>query len=496
MDITLEYAHPTTLVTTPTTTTLDVATNIHRPGVQFHGRVRDPLLFRQMLLAQHACILNTGDRDTWLDNDEWLETLDPVVTVYPDEIVFEVFSHEGGCYGLLTAPLSAFEIEGEVHPGTTNIDFSWDLREVLQGIRSSRQTYLTIGQSDATAARDSLGQNHFERRVSVPDRWLRSFLQMQGSQTASPFFITVHPVDLLNALTYLREHRTYRSPQGIRYEMQPDTSVKMILEPWDEVITLRDTHYTGFPRTVRVWGRKRLGVLQDVLPFAQRVTIGILGRGLPHIYTVHCGPFRLTIALSSWTPNDSSSNAFDLTAQQGPANEEHIRQLVALLGTHNGMRRNALLGATDLTTTELEQALLHLCRSGRALYDPATATIRLRDFLQEPVDTASLFPPDPRLAAAQMLLDTDQVHLQEGEKSYYGQKNIIAVIHDGVDYEVTCSLDNNGRIKYGRCGCSFFLANIMSRGPCSHILAARLAYDAHTEDVTAQDDDDDSDDEE
>jgi predicted nucleic acid-binding Zn finger protein len=41
------------------------------------------------------------------------------------------------------------------------------------------------------------------------------------------------------------------------------------------------------------------------------------------------------------------------------------------------------------------------------------------------------------------------------------------------------AVDDEGRIRFGQCQCQFFKDNIMSRGPCEHILAVRSAYDQH-----------------
>jgi hypothetical protein len=81
------------------------------------------------------------------------------------------------------------------------------------------------------------------------------------------------------------------------------------------------------------------------------------------------------------------------------------------------------------------------------------------------------------------------------------ETRITAIVHDDIDYTVTVQVDENGRLRYGRCQCAFFRMNVLTRGPCAHILVARLAFDAPTT-ADAQmpvpagmDDDDDIDDE-
>src|SRR5262249_20936481 len=124
MEIALAYDHRTSLVSTLGTMALDFATNLRRRPVAFIGRVREPFLLRQLLLALHQTI--TSDLRV-VSAEEWLQTLDPVITVHHDQLFFEAFSTDQSCYARLSAPLTAFESEGEVRYGTTNIDFTLDL---------------------------------------------------------------------------------------------------------------------------------------------------------------------------------------------------------------------------------------------------------------------------------------------------------------------------------------------------------------------------------
>ncbi len=81
------------------------------------------------------------------------------------------------------------------------------------------------------------------------------------------------------------------------------------------------------------------------------------------------------------------------------------------------------------------------------------------------------------------MLDAGRVSLRnvtDPDPSQGGRRETraAAVVEDDVAYEVSVAVDGNGRLRFGRCGCQFFQNNLMSRGPCAHILAARLALDA------------------
>ena len=71
--------------------------------------------------------------------------LDPVVTVHPDQVFFEVFSKDEGAYAKLGIDLGAFELDHPPACGTTNIDFSPALYSGIEQMRSYRQTRLSIG---------------------------------------------------------------------------------------------------------------------------------------------------------------------------------------------------------------------------------------------------------------------------------------------------------------------------------------------------------------
>ncbi len=481
MLVTLDYDRHTALVSRPGVTALDFAANRSRQPVAFRGRVKEPLLLRQLLLAQHTVMQSDG---SWRNRGDLEKSLDPVVTVHHDQIFFESFSQDGSCYARLAAPLSAFDVEGEVRYGTTNIDFAWDLREVLQEVRSSRQTYFSIGvpgpEEDAFASASAYG--HFARKIDVTEKQLRGFLQVQSALSMrSLFTFSVRPVDLLTISAFIKENRTPpRSTRALRFELRTGEPIGVVLEPWPQRITLRDSHYAGYERTVRVWGRHRLNLLNDVLPYAQRVTVGVLGRGLPHIYLCHCGPYQFLLALSGWSSNDwSSGNAFDLMAPLNP-NPDHVARVHAYLVEHLAAPRDQIAANTGLSVAEVEGALFQLCRTGKAMYDLATRQYRLRELFAESLPDEILANADPRLVKAQQLFVNGHVRLTNAvTKGRSKETTITAKVMDGItERDVLLSISEDGRIRFARCDCPFFEANLLARGPCEHILAVRLAADA------------------
>jgi hypothetical protein len=483
MEVTLAYDGPSTVVTSPGVSALAIATNRRRAPVSFTGRVKAPYLLRQLLLALQRVVLSDL---RWLDEDEWLRTLDPVITVHHDQIFFEAFSNDQSSYARLSASLDAFEPEGEVRYGTTNIDFTDHLRDALTQLRSSRRTLFSIGATGfgVSTAVGASAREHVERKVTLPDDWLKGFLQVQSAFAMRAYLFDAQPVDLLSIIAFLQEHKPPSLPHGMRVEFTPDAPISVALEPWDKRFALRETRYSGYERSVRLWGRRRLELLQGVLPYAEKVTIGVLGRGLPHFYICHCGPFQFTLALSGWTKNDwSKDSALDALAPRGTPDVKLVARVYAYLGERLLAGRNEIAAGMGIEKREAESALFALCRAGRAMYDPTTRQYRNRDLFADPLDIAALFAPNPKAIAARRLVESGAVtlraitppeHRDDGRRETRAE----AQVTDGQVYDTLVSVDSTGRLRFGRCGCPFFQNNLLSRGPCEHLLAVSMALEA------------------
>ena len=193
MDVALAYSRRTICTGSLTSSALAFATNLRRAPVAFHGRVHEPVLLRQLLLALHEVVISD-----YTERVRWAWTLDPVITVHPDSLFFEAFSNDESSYARLDAPIECFEPEGTPSYGTTNIDFTWALRVALQRLRSSRTTTFSVGAGGFEVATTGPGGTaHLEQKVTLPESWLKGFLQVQSSLALRPFLFDVRPADLL-----------------------------------------------------------------------------------------------------------------------------------------------------------------------------------------------------------------------------------------------------------------------------------------------------------
>ena len=106
--------------------------------------------------------LYTQNREAWI-------VLDPVVSVHPDCLIFEVFSVDESSYGRVTVPTNKLDIFGESVYGTTNIDYSKALADEISRIRSYRPAFIGIGQAGvgiSTGAGEAI-----EKKIDLPPSW-------------------------------------------------------------------------------------------------------------------------------------------------------------------------------------------------------------------------------------------------------------------------------------------------------------------------------------
>ncbi len=480
MKVELAYSHQTAMLDSLNGSALDFAANVRRLPVAFQGQVKEPYVLRHLLTAMHEVIVSDhriSDAGRWV--------LDPVITVHPDEVFFEAFSTDESVYCRLSMPLDGFVVEDEPTYGTTNIDFTMQLRDALQHWRSSRRTVFAISQAGfgvSTQVMDGT-KSHVERKVDVPDSWIKSFLQVQGALAMKAYLVEARPAELLSVIAYMQEHRKMAKSNGLRFDFRTGEPVAINVEPSNDRILLNKTRYNGYPRMVRVWGRRRLELLQGVLLHADKVTIGLIGRGMPHFYICECGPYRFTLVLSGWTRSDwAGGSAFDLLAPRREVDLEKTAAVYNYLAQHYAADLSTIAVYTVLGEGEVQHILFELCRAGRVIFDPVSRQYRLRELFAERLDLEALYAPDPRVAKAQQLFDDDLVQVQSAGPSEVRKRETRATasVQDGdVAYSVVVAVDDDGQIRFGQCQCRFFTNNILSRGPCEHILAARFALDRY-----------------
>jgi hypothetical protein len=79
---------------------------------------------------------------------------------------------------------------------------------------------------------------------------------------------------------------------------------------------------------IRVWGRRRIHILERLIPLARKFTVHLLGSGLPSFYIADLGNMSFTLGLSGWTATDwSQSGNFDLMTPRADVDEMSKRRI-------------------------------------------------------------------------------------------------------------------------------------------------------------------------
>ena len=137
-----------------------------------------------------------------------LALADPVVTSSEERLRFEGFS--GCCSAYARVDLLPDAVAGEtLGRGTTNVDFNAPMLAALARIRDADQVALSVGADEVQLTR---GEHAVvEKKVALPLRWLKGFVEVQSYQARMRL---VHDVPGVEALRFLRS--LPRARPGIR----------------------------------------------------------------------------------------------------------------------------------------------------------------------------------------------------------------------------------------------------------------------------------------
>jgi predicted DNA-binding WGR domain protein len=506
------YAGPSGLVAEEGRARVALFGNTLRPPVRADGAIRDPILLRESLSALYEVVgsdyryvpkdrtaylayqrmrKQSASLDQWQAQRayaEWMMRndplafliLDPVVTVHPDEMIFEVFSKDEGSYAKLGVDWSAFDLDGAPQCGTTNIDFSRSLYDGVQRMRSYRDTRLVIG-TDAVALKTGERPEVLEKKISVPDSWLRGFLQVQSASTLPSTSFTLAPIDLYNVLRHLRLNADRKKGgRGVRVELVPGEPPRLVLEPWDLVLSTHGAPYTGrTAQMIRVWGRRRLMMLRRLLPFAERIDVTLLGTGLPSFTVLRAGPVTFTLGLTGFTSaNWAQAVSFDVLLPRPVSRASEIEAVVGHLRQRWCASAKAIAADLGLKMPVVLEALQLCCQQGMLMYDLARDVYRLRPLTDAPLDLPRLEFRDGREREAHDLIVAKGAVRLVTENRVFGVglelTGKVSVEAEKREFRPQLMIDDDGRVKQAECTCNFFRKHGLKEGPCVHLVALRM----------------------
>lgn len=414
--------------------------------------------------------LYDANREAWI-------VLDPVITVHPDELFFECFSKDESSYGKLSCNYNVFKNVSEFKCGTTNIDYSSALYDEFQKIREYKKTDFSIDPSGFEVHTEN-EEVYKEVKIDLPDSWMRGFLQVSSAMQISTVSFDLHPMDVHNICFILKRHKEKEGPRSIRYILAPGQPVKIIFDPWGIVLDCPRSVYTGSEKQeIRVWGRRRLMLLERLIPVTRKFTVVLVGTGLPSFYIADLGDMSFTLGLSGWTANDwSALGNFDLLAPRTQVDSFTMQKIYVALKENWVEDTGSLAKRLDMDTATVTGALATFTQAGRVIYDLEKKMFRIRELTRDALSVESLRFANEREEYATRFVDMNKVTLLTEETPEKMLRLSGSVVDKSQTYQPTLLLDIDNKIVKAQCGCNFFQQNKLMKGPCEHVLALRIMH--------------------
>ena len=407
------------------------------------------------------------------DPELWrmLVPCDPVITVADDVVFFECFSADESSYGCLSVHReAAFGNSDNTRFGTTNVDYSWDLFNHFQALRSYRETRLRLDPAGFTVATQG-NADYREEKIDLPAGWLRGFMQTQAAMSLPARRVILTREAVYSLLAFLKRHKPHKSPRALRFELVAGRAPALVLEPWEQPIPVYGEPLRGSSEPIRIWGRQRLLALARVLPLATRFEVHLLGTGMPSFWVADMGEMQLTLGLSGWTTNDwTRGSALDLLAPPAQPSAEFIGRVARIMQN----KRAAPFADIDLNCggqpAQTAAALNHLAHKGQLIHDLPNVVYRWRQIMPMALGEAELGPENEELTASKEILLRKKARI-DGRTEAPNGGAIFTGVAEGKPVELL--IDTDGRIKRGKCPCPQHYKFGLHTGPCRHLLALR-----------------------
>lgn len=411
-------------------------------GATPHGRVNNPSFFRGFaaqpdIVANALLAVADVAASRYFDAAFRLsDVLDPVMTAGGDRLRCESFSACNGVHARLDL-LAAGLDGGEIGFGTTNVDINAPLRSALANVHRNEMLHLSVGRDDFVVS--TLEASHVERKVELPDRWVRGFAEIPGLAAEMAHFATIKGPGIGQFLSTL--------PAA-----QPGRTVFLLLTGRG----LREVT-TSKPTTMTLAGTGRLVAAKRVARFAIQLDIFKHGNGASGwVFRLPGADFTLLLSPAPW--RGFSGEGGILEALAAPGADGAAAAILEFLGWQPVISTQMLHARTGLAIPRITQGLAHLGASGKVGFDLLEGAYFHREL---PLDQDRAVKDYPRLAAARRIVAGGGVTLREDCWE-------VAASSGKYAYRIT---QPDGSY---RCTCAWWRDHLGSRGPCKHVLAVQL----------------------
>ncbi|MER5370333.1 SWIM zinc finger family protein [Streptomyces sp. NPDC002722] len=438
----LAYARPSALESSQTGQLLGLQTS---GGLTPRGAEPHPRFFSGFLtspgIAARGLLAVADVASTRYYQRTLTSSLDPVVTGNGDRLRFESFSGCCGVYARLDVLQDGLDGARTGH-GTTNVDVNNPLREALSRIAGDDPLHLRVGPDEMAVT--TLDGPVVEKKVPLPDRWLRGFAE---AQVVSAGFDLRAELPAAEAVRFLRSlpRSSGNASRGARWVVPAGKTLRPTTRPVAGAVCLP--------------GPERLVALQRVLRHATSLRVyGPVAEGAAtaSAWEVVLPGMRLTLTLSPDASRGFSGEGGVLDALATDDAAADAELVSVLLAWDPRIDTADLAEQSGLTVERVRAALTRLGTAGRVGYDLADAAYFHREL---PYDADRAERHNPRLVAARQLAGSGAVVL-DGD--------VATVISGERRYQVR---EQDGMLS---CTCQWWADYRGRRGPCKHALAVRM----------------------
>jgi hypothetical protein len=407
--------------------------------------------------------LYENDRDLWF-------ILDPIVSVQEKSTYFEAFSQDESMYVLVELPHSQLSDSSEIKLGTTNIDFGLHLEREFKRIRSYRPLTLTIGQLAVSIATDV--SQAVEKKIDLPESWIEGLVQVSAAQILPATKINLSPLFVGKIISKLESIREKTGPRSLRFQLIPHQPIKIVIEPWGIELVDFNNNYEGSSNLeIRIWGRRRLSLLKQLLPTADSVTVSLLGDGMPSFWIVKNAEIKTTFGFSGWNALDwSKKMQFSAFLPVEEFEAADVAKALDLIKTSHTVDIDEIVKVLNLKPTKAMTLVQTLAFHGKVMYLPEENRYVYRELVPgwQPMRKVG---GEERKGAD---IAKDKNYFNSIDRQFAENKLIVkGTTKDS--FTVIIHRDQDLRIIYAQCNCSFFNYNKLRLGPCRHIVALGLS---------------------
>jgi hypothetical protein len=516
VELALSYTEQSGVNVADGTARVHLSGALERPALRYRGVIKHPLALREFMGALHDVVIadfRWRPPETRLAFERWLQyqldqqaaaeagridrerrryfeylwatdralwwVLDPVCSVHPDQVFFEAFSRDGSAYARVGLDRGGCDEVGETVCGTTNVDFSTGLYESIRRLRTIWKTELDLGH-DAVTLETEGAERHTEKKVDLPESWIQGFVQIGAAFLLDALAVDLLPVHVYDLCRFLRLHKARTSPRALRWELTPGEPVSVVFEPWEHRMTFAgSTHTASEKRIIRLWGRRRLCLLERVIPQADSFRFHLLGRGLPYFVTARAGVLDFTLGLSGWSRADWTSTArfSALVARRGGTSQPSDKPL-AWLKTHYLGTPAEIAKGSGVDETTVHASLVDAAGRGLVVFDLLHKVYRYRPLIPGGLPEGLGVGQDPKEIAAKAFVRSGAAKLTGSRRDPKGTLVRARVTEDAEHvYAPEITIGETGKVLGASCDCFFAKEHGIKQGLCEHQLALLLLYD-------------------